>query len=596
MEEKDKQFGLGAFVFFSIAASFLYLLAVTWLKWGHLIVDTSREFWVPLQLLEGKILYKDVFYEYGFFPPYFLALLYKLFGVRIGSLVGCGIGITMLMSLLLYKISRFFLDELISGLVVLTFLFVFAFGYYFEEWSGIFNFILPYSFASTFFMLFVTFAVYWFLKFLFSEKEIYLLLWSLCLSFAVFSRIELSVMILIGFGLIGGLFLLQHRGTRRWRWGIYLLSPVVISCLGYVIFLWTMQASGGFQKAIISLIVTLKQDPFNLRTMGINTLSLNSLLMVKSLLLHILIIFFIWIGSFSMTSFFSRKENTPFFLVLGGCALLLAFQISQSRMNLDLQYRSLPLILVIGIVLSVTNIVRAVDVKRHFALLTVYAISLAAMVRIVFNATCFGYGFFMLDLGLIGYYLFFFEIITRPFKRYLKEFSWGFLAFMLLCYFLFLISAYWQTSVVLYAQKSVKLETERGTLYSWNTARTKRFWEAIVYLKENTAPEDTVVVLPEGVGLNFFAQRENPTGYPNFSPPIFRLLGEQNMISRFRQVAVDYIVIVHRLSFEYSLPAFGIHYGKEIYAWIIDNYRLVKLIGPYPFTSDEFGIAIFKKK
>ena len=110
--------------FLAITACFIYLLYATWLRWGHPITDTFREFWVPLQLLKGKILYKEVFYEYGFFPPYFIALLFKLFGVHIMTIVSCGIGIALTFIFILYKLARFFLDEYVSCLVVVTFLFV----------------------------------------------------------------------------------------------------------------------------------------------------------------------------------------------------------------------------------------------------------------------------------------------------------------------------------------------------------------------------------------------------------------------------------------------------------------------------------------
>ena len=65
-------------IFFLVSASFLGLLAITWLKWGDVIIDTFRDLWVPLQMINGRALYKDIFYEYGFMPPYILAIIYRL--------------------------------------------------------------------------------------------------------------------------------------------------------------------------------------------------------------------------------------------------------------------------------------------------------------------------------------------------------------------------------------------------------------------------------------------------------------------------------------------------------------------------------------
>ena len=60
--------------------------------------------------------------------------------------------------------------------------------------------------------------------------------------------------------------------------------------------------------------------------------------------------------------------------------------------------------------------------------------------------------------------------------------------------------------------------------------------------------------------------------------------------------AIDYIALVHRTCDEFGHPFFGTHYAKKIYSWIKDNYQLTKLIGPYPFTTEEFGVAIYEKR
>jgi len=123
-----------------------------------------------------------------------------------------------------------------------------------------------------------------------------------------------------------------------------------------------------------------------------------------------------------------------------------------------------------------------------------------------------------------------------------------------------------------------------------------RYWETICYLKENTSQDDTVVVLPEGVGINFFSHRENPTGYYTFIPPYLEFISEEKIIDRFEKTDIDYILVVSRTTQEYGFPYFGVNYGKNIDLWIKDHYMLEKLFGPYPFTSPEFSGALYKKK
>ncbi len=49
---------------------------------GRFIVDSGKELMVPLALLEGKALYRDVFWLYGPWAPYFNSCMYALFGVH----------------------------------------------------------------------------------------------------------------------------------------------------------------------------------------------------------------------------------------------------------------------------------------------------------------------------------------------------------------------------------------------------------------------------------------------------------------------------------------------------------------------------------
>ena len=54
---------------------------------GHytnLLFDVGREVYYPERILEGKVLYKDLFVIYGPFSYLWNALLYKIFSVNLG--------------------------------------------------------------------------------------------------------------------------------------------------------------------------------------------------------------------------------------------------------------------------------------------------------------------------------------------------------------------------------------------------------------------------------------------------------------------------------------------------------------------------------
>jgi len=56
------------------------LAMVSWQKWQDLLVDFGQQVYVPWQLAEGQILYRDIFYIYGPLSSYLHALLFKIIG------------------------------------------------------------------------------------------------------------------------------------------------------------------------------------------------------------------------------------------------------------------------------------------------------------------------------------------------------------------------------------------------------------------------------------------------------------------------------------------------------------------------------------
>ena len=109
-------------------------------------------------------------------------------------------------------------------------------------------------------------------------------------------------------------------------------------------------------------------------------------------------------------------------------------------------------------------------------------------------------------------------------------------------------------------------------------------------------PEETLVVLPEGIMVNYLIRRENPTPYINFMPPEMILFGGGPILQSLKREAPDYIAFVHKKTVMYGYPFFGRDYGQQIYRWVNDNYYAIRRIGMRPFRDDTvFGIVILKR-
>jgi len=593
--KKIIQYRLSISVFTVISLSFFYLLSASWLRWGDLIIDTARELWVPLQLLKGSVLYKDIFYPFGLLAPYLLSFLYSIFGVSVNCLIGCGMVITSLMLFLLYKISRFFFNEIFSGLVTLTFLFVCAFGFY--CYNCIFNFILPYAFASTFCILFITASLYFFIKFIFTERKECLILWSLSLSLAFLSRPEMPIPILTVFIFSGLIFILKSAHKRHYVISLYLISPLIVSAAFYLIILLKNHSYAAFIDSIIGYIKGPSQNMLAIQWLGTNNILPNVFRIVTSFLTHLYIIFLLGISGLLVFPFTIKKRGSILRLA-AGFILLCATLVFANRYLAPYpihQYRCITLILLIGSIYFFIKTVRSVDYKEPLAIFTMFFISLALILRIFFNPNPVNYGFYLLSLGLICYYVFFIKLYKLFLESHLKL-NANIFSMLLAIFFALQIIPYWNISHKMYAHRNLMAVTDKGTILYWNNSMGINFWKTVDYLIKNTSEKETAAVFPEGVSINFFSGRETPLRYYIFVPADLAKIGEDNVISDLARLKIDNIVVVTRNAAEYGFPSFGIHYGAKILEWINKNYDLAKQIGPLPNTSNEFGAAIFRKK
>jgi hypothetical protein len=88
-----------------------------------------------------------------------------------------------------------------------------------------------------------------------------------------------------------------------------------------------------------------------------------------------------------------------------------------------------------------------------------------------------------------------------------------------------------------------------------------------------SGPQDTLVMLPEGLMVNYLARRANPTGQLNFTPPAIIMYGEDRMLDALRHDAPDWIGVSNVDTSEYGAALFGRDYGQLISEWISQQYE-----------------------
>jgi hypothetical protein len=130
-----------------------------------------------------------------------------------------------------------------------------------------------------------------------------------------------------------------------------------------------------------------------------------------------------------------------------------------------------------------------------------------------------------------------------------------------------------------------------------HSARGVVISRALQSLEALMLPQSTLLVLPEGVGLNYWLRRENPTRYNLFLPTEIAAFGSDAMLDDLSANAPDYIALVHRSHDDFGVGPFGVdaRNGRALMTWVNANYEPVRRIGGEPFTQRVFGVVILRR-
>jgi len=571
----------------------------TWLKWGDLIVDVGREMYVPLQLSSGKLLYRDIFFIYGPFSPYFNAMLFKIFGVNLYFLYLSGFITLCATSVLIYKISRLFLNIFYSTFTVLTFLIVFAFGHY--TYLGNYNFFLPYSYSSIHAIAFSLAALYFFYLWMRKKATGYAYLSSLFILLTYLSRLDIGAMLILSI-LIGVLFYTlsfrREQGHVRLsgrNMALCVIIPSVLAVLIYALFLMSsvVRDSNLFEIWVMSSDV---RTAFAGWLSGIDDMPQNLSKILRNIL-HYSVLCFLFAAGGLAISLLNRKKSVLriVFSVFIGLPVLAAsfFLYKRFFVSYDLQYRSLPVICLATILISAIGAVRQKERTENISIFIISVFSLLLMSRMLLHVWAGHYGFYILVPALIVYHIFFLKIVAAPLKSAVaKRF---FRAGFLLIFILFMVS-HFRISNLCYSHRNLRFTSKRGSMNVFRNDREYRLAELMKFLDVYAKKGETLVVFPEGLVVNFMLEKENPLYYYSYHPVDLAKKGVSDEVIRgLEDEKVDYVVLTQRRTDKYGYAVFGKDYAQDIFKYVLDNYQLYKQFGPFPFTTKKYGTALFKR-
>jgi hypothetical protein len=574
----------------------------TWAHWGDFQVDCGREIYVPATLLQGKLLFRDVWYTYGPLAPYVQALLFLIFGVHLTVLYLFGLGLTISSALLTFEIAREFRLGVAVSCVPSLFFLSEAFHPF------IFNFVYPYSYAASVSACLGLACLYFVTRHARTMRTFDLALAAVIAGLVVLTKQEfgLACLVLLGFEVAASN--LVRRSTRA------LLGSLGICCAGlapamavYAWFIWKTSAKTIFLDNWIPTPGTYFMRTFakySMAAQGFRFIPSEILESAAFLLLVVMLWFTLaWLDVLVIKKLRLHSRLSILGLVatnLVPVAILL--KIGWSARLIAPFIRSIPRVVDPFAILNAAQYVLTQAVLPHgiyfvgafffvqalwrliksgeFAqgiqecCLSVYALLIG--IREMMGNSAYTALFFNVPLFLI--FVILLHRIIGSASRELEPKRRNFLAGSMLSAEAALLF------VMLFPNPGASpepLTTEYGTLYTRPDVAIL-FPQIIAFMKTHTKNGKDILVVPEPPSLYVFAGMQSPSKWYSLVPGVVPPEHEPEFLRELVANQVRYVLIVDRTMSEYGPVRFGYDYDELIYRWINEHYVKVGQFGPLP--------------
>lgn len=556
--------------------SFIYLISfiVSYGHWGDLIIDCGREVYIPHAIASGKVLYKDIFCIYGPFPYLFNAFFIKIFTANLFTFYSIGAMLGLFFITGVYLCAREFLSKTVCVGICLLIMFSVVFD------GFIFNYILPYSYAVVFASVFSIWILYSLINYIKTKNPNCLycaaLLWgAICVSKIEFVPVIIPVIIS---------YLLIEKNKVRVFLTFIAYSLAVPFITYFVLF------SQGLNFADLTNNAKFIQDMVNTQAIKhfygnycIAHFNLNIFLTNLKNLISLIFTGVIFFG----VLFFALKRKSPitkYLIVLFISGFYFCILMLQGT-HPQIIFAFLPYICTIIFLLKLVRFIRAKEYKNTQSILS--------LILLIFAISISFKNFHSLQLGFYGSYsfaplilcliIFLKELLELKFIYYTKKQC----DTALFIFLLILTLVFANILALRLSRENGVIKTPLGTIKTEKRIASA-LNDTISYIAQHSHKNDTLLVLPEGIMLNYLTQRKWDFYQTSFIPLDFETFGENNILNEISQKKPDYVIFVKRDTQEYGKRYICSDYGIKTCNYITHNYSFEAAFG------DSFRVYIFK--
>lgn len=575
-----------------IVATFAAMLAGSWNRWTSLIVDIGRETDLPLRLMDGEVLYRDVHFIYPPFGPYFNAALYYVFGPHLNTLIFAGIVSSAVLTFLCYCVGRRFMTER-SVAIAVSFIVVLCF---FKP-AG--NLILSYSFSGVYAAIFGLASALFLLRFAESKRRRELVFAGIGIGLAAISKPEFAFAAAVA---AGAYLLFLHRTDRK-RFatdlGITAAASLAVAAPVFGLLFATLDARMLIEDC--HLFYTHLPESlvyYNKFRSGLDHPLASVAAMFGALALTVAIASLV-----AFASDRSGKIRKTAAMIFAASAVMTAavlfFQIEDWDGS---PLRAIPLLLLAAIVFEWFRRSRAEDTTPRHTVLIVAVYSLAMLSRVVLRVPSGGFsGSFYLPTALLLGFYWLLEVLPNFIGRRAGEASGLRAAWITAGVAVLAILAAGVSFIVRFHRKyDFPIETPRGRLYGERFS-APAIAETLSFIEANTAPGETIGVMPEGNDLAFLTGRRIDQRHQVMIPDFMSERDELAAIAAFERDGVRYIFVPNRAMREFGKTEFGKDFYQTLGGWIEANFTLERTFGikegqPAIMGEPPFWVKVYKRK
>lgn len=589
------------------AATGAIMVGLSWRKWAEPIIDFGHELYIPWQLSEGKLLYRDIAHLYGPLSQYFNAACFRLFGVSLTTLIVVNLCLLAGLATMIHRLLAHAADRLAATAAVLVLLLVFAFSQYSSV--GNYNFVCPYSHEATHGTVIAVGMIACLSRAARARNVRWSFLAGVLLGGTVLTRAEVSLA-----AVCAAIVWVTTQSWRGWSPGARFgatISALVAGLAAPLIAAFTffgmqmgledaLRATFGAWTLLLSGAVTSSE--FHRTGMGLDDVPGNGLLVLR-IFGWIVAATAVWAGLDRLTRALTHRARWTL-AVISSLALFVVLHRNARVVSWELIPRALPVAMIAAWVgVAVAFMRHRTDTKsaaRVSSLLAWCTYSGVLLAKMALKAQVFHYGFYLAMPAVLTLVV----MLLWGIPRILDATAPRAPAFR--CMALATIAAgviiHVRTTTAIYSSKNLPLSRGGDTMYVFPAtmfAEGAMFADALSWIQRNTPPSATLVALPEGAMLNYLSRRTNPTPFINVMMVEVLAYGEEAILASLSSHRPDYVVLIHKDTSEFGVGLFGVdpRYGARIRDWIRMEYVDAQLFGPEPLQQKErFGIKILRRR